>query len=93
MRRQKILALVIFVLGVALLVGAFVDHSFAAPRNAACQSGIGQIGQLVDNTLAHDCGLVGVLETAVGWLIALGVVGIGAGAFLVRNAFWPKAIR
>ncbi len=91
MRRHKIIALVVLVLGVVLLVGAFVDHSFAAPRNAECQSGIGQLGQLVDNTVAHDCGLVSGLETAVGWLVALGIVGVGSGALLVRSAFWPAA--
>jgi hypothetical protein len=87
-RRRKVLAVVVLVLGVVLLAGAMADHSFAAPRNAQCQSGIGQIGQIVDSTVARDCGLVGGLETAVGWLIAAGVAALAGGAVLTRTAFW-----
>jgi hypothetical protein len=82
-RRRKVISVVVLVLGVVLLVGALVDHSFAAPRNAECQSGLGQIGQLIDNSVAHDCGLVGVLEAAFGWLLLLGLATLGAGAYLV----------
>jgi hypothetical protein len=86
-RRPKVIAIVVVVLGVALLVGGFIAHNFAAPRNALCQSGIGQIGQFVDNTIAHDCGLVTTLESAVGWIFAVSIVAIGGGAVLVVKAF------
>lgn len=87
MRRRKVIAVLVLVLGVLLLASAGIDHSFAAPRNAECQSGIGQIGQLVDGNIAHDCGLVGVLESAIGWLIVLGILALGAGALLLRSAY------
>lgn len=93
MRRRKVIAVLVLVLGVLLLVGAGIDHSFAAPRNAECQSGIGQIGQFVDNTIAHDCGLVGVLESAIGWLIVLGVLALGSGALLAWSAYRSSGSR
>lgn len=93
MRQRKVIAVVVLLLGVLLLVGAVIDHSFAAPRNAECQSGIGQVGQLVDGTIAHDCGLVGVLESAIGWLIVLGILALGVGGGLLRSAYRSSGSR
>jgi len=86
-RRPKVVAVVVAVLGVALIVGGFVAHNFAAPRNAECQSPVGQVGQFVDNTIAHDCGLVTTLESAVGWIFVLGIAAIVGGAVLIVKAF------
>jgi hypothetical protein len=90
-RRRKVIAVVVLVLGVLLLAGAMADHSFASPRNAECQSGLGQLGQIIDTTVAHDCGLVGALEAATGWLILLGVAALGAGVYLARAAYSRSA--
>ena len=91
MRRRRVIAVLVLALGVLLLAGAVVDHSLVAPKNAECQSGIGQLGQIIDNTVAHDCGLVGGLEAAIGWLIVLGVAALGTGVLLLRAAYRSSA--
>ena len=87
MRRPKVVSVVVVVLGVALLVGGFIAHNFAAPRNAECQSPVGQVGQFVDNTIAHDCGLVTTLESADGWIFVAAIAAIAGGAVLIVKAF------
>jgi hypothetical protein len=56
------------------------------PKSALCQSGIGQIGQAIDTTVAHDCGLVNGLEAAVGWLLVLGVLAVAFGGYVIYNS-------
>jgi hypothetical protein len=76
------------VLGAILFVAGLIDHWVVAPKSALCQSGIGQIGQAIDTTVAHDCGLVNGLEAAVGWLLALGVLAVIFGVYVIYN---PRA--
>jgi hypothetical protein len=92
MWQRKTTGVVALVLGVVLFIGGLVDHAFAAPKAALCQSGIGEIGQAIDNTVAHDCGLVTALESAVGWLLATGILAAALGAaVLYRTWFTPRA--
>jgi hypothetical protein len=92
MWQRKTTGVVALVLGVVLFIAGIVDHAFAAPKADLCQSGIGQIGQAIDNTVAHDCGLVTALESAVGWLLAAGVLAAVLGAaVLYRTRFTPRA--
>jgi hypothetical protein len=74
------------VLGAILFVVGLIDHWIVAPKSALCQSGIGQIGQAIDTTVAHDCGLVNALEAAVGWLLALGVLAVIFGVYVIYNS-------
>ena len=83
MRQRKAVGAAVLVLGVVLLIAGIVDHLVAAPKAALCQSGIGQIGQIFDNTVAHDCGLVIGFEAAVGWLLAAGILGVLTGGVLL----------
>jgi hypothetical protein len=79
-----------------VFIAGIVDHVFAAPKAALCQSGIGQIGQAIDDTVAHDCGLVTALESAVGWLLVTGVLATvlgGAVLYRSRAAIRPAASR
>jgi hypothetical protein len=85
MRHRKATGVVILVLGVVLLAAAVVDHMIAAPKAALCQSGVGQIGQIFDNTVAHDCGLVTGFEAAVGWLLATGILAAILGGVLLYD--------
>jgi predicted acyltransferase len=94
MWRKQLTGVIALVAGVVLLAGGIVAHLFAAPKAALCDSGIGQIGQAFDNTVAHDCGLVTALESAVGWLIVAGILAVLLGiAVLVssRLAYRPAA--
>ena len=72
--------------GAVLFVAGLIDHWVVAPKSALCQSGIGQIGQAIDTTVAHDCGLVNTLEAAVGWLLVLGVLAVIFGVFVIYNS-------
>lgn len=83
MRQRKAAGAAVLVLGVVLLVAAIVDHMVAAQKAALCQSGIGQIGQIIDNTVAHDCGLATGFEAAVGWLLAAGILAVIGGGGLI----------
>jgi hypothetical protein len=74
------------VLGAILFVASLIDHWVVAPKSALCQSGIGQIGQAIDTTVAHDCGLVNALEAAVGWLLVLGVLAVIFGLYVIYNS-------
>ncbi len=86
MRRQRATGVAAVALGGVLFVAGLIDHWVVAPKSALCQSGIGQIGQAIDTTVAHDCGLVNTLEAAVGWLLVLGVLAIIFGVFVIYNS-------
>lgn len=86
MWRRKKTGVIAVVAGVVLFVAGLVDHAFAAPKAALCQSGIGQFVQDLDGTVAHDCGLVTTLEAATGWLLVFGVLIAVFGAAVVWNA-------
>ncbi|MGH3226562.1 MAG: hypothetical protein ACRDPY_49110, partial [Streptosporangiaceae bacterium] len=73
MWRQKATGVAALAIGAVLIILGLVDHAVIASKNSLCQSPIGQIGSAIDNTVAHDCGLVTALESAVGWLIAVGI--------------------
>jgi len=86
MWRRRATGVAAVVLGAILFVGGLIDHWVVAPKSALCQSGIGQIGQAIDTTVAHDCGLVNALEAAVGWLLVLGVLAVIFGAYVIYNS-------
>jgi hypothetical protein len=86
MWRRKATGVAALAIGAVLIIAALVDHEVIASKNALCQSPIGQIGSAIDNTVAHDCGLVTALESAVGWLIAVGVIGLILGIVVIRNS-------
>jgi hypothetical protein len=86
MWRRKTTGVVALALGVVLVIAAIVDHAFAAPKAALCGSDIGVIGQAIDNTVAHDCGLVTALESAVGWLLAAGTLAAILGAVILYRS-------
>ena len=86
MLRNKTTGALALSLGIVLFIAGIVDHLFAAPKAALCQSGIGQLAQGFDTTVAHDCGLVTALETAVGWLLVAGVFAVVFGAAVLYNS-------
>ena len=87
--RRKTTGIVAAVLGGVLFIAGLVDHVYAAPKAALCQSGLGQLVQGFDGTVAHDCGLVTALESAVGWLLVAGVLTAVFGAAVLYNARIP----
>src|SRR5579863_6451193 len=86
MWRRRATGVAAAVVGTVLFVAGLIDHWVVAPKSALCQSGIGQIGQAIDTTVAHDCGLVNALESAVGWLIVLGVLIVIFGVYVIYNS-------
>jgi hypothetical protein len=86
MLQRKTTGAVAVSLGFVLFIAGIVDHLFAAPKAALCQSGIGQLAQGFDTTVAHDCGLVSALEAAVGWLLVAGVFAAVFGAAVLYNS-------
>lgn len=88
-RRRKAAGIAALVLGVILLLAGIIDHAVLASKSALCQSGLGQIGQLVDGTVAHDCGLVTAIESAVGWLLVAGILALILGAYVLYNSRTP----
>jgi hypothetical protein len=86
MWRRKATGVAALVLGAILIIAGLVDHAVIASKAALCQSPIGQIGGAIDTTVAHDCGLVNALESAVGWLIAVGILALILGIVVIRNS-------
>jgi hypothetical protein len=86
MWRRKATGVAALVLGAILIIAGLVDHAVIASKAALCQSPIGQIGGAIDTTVAHDCGLVNALESAVGWLIAVGILALILGIVVLRNS-------
>jgi hypothetical protein len=86
MWRRKATGVAALVLGAILFIAGLVDHAVIASKAALCQSPIGQIGGAIDTTVAHDCGLVSDLESAVGWLIAVGILAVILGIVVIRNS-------
>jgi hypothetical protein len=86
MWRHKKTGVIAIVAGAMLFVAGLLDHAFAAPKAALCQSGLGQFVQDLDGTVAHDCGLVTTLEAATGWLLVSGILTAIFGAAVLCNA-------
>ena len=86
MWRRKTTGVAVLVIGAILIIAGFVDHAVISSKNALCQSPLGQIGSAIDNTVAHDCGLVTALESAIGWLIAVGIIALILGVVVIRNS-------
>lgn len=67
--------------GLVAVVAAVIIHDHAAYPNSLCNSGLGQLGQALSNTVQTDCGAASVAESMVGWLVFLGVaamiIGLG----------------
>jgi uncharacterized membrane protein HdeD (DUF308 family) len=89
MWQRKATGIVALVLGAALIIAGIVDHLAVASKSALCQSGIGQIGQALDDTVAHDCGLATTLESAVGWLLVTGILALILGAVVLYHSASP----
>ena len=86
MWRRKKTGVIAVVAGAALFAAGLLDHAFAAPKAALCQSGLGQFVQDLDGAVAHDCGLVTTLEAATGWLLAAGILTAVVGAVVLYQA-------
>ena len=86
MWRRKKNGVIAVVAGAVLFVAGLLDHAFAAPKAALCQSGLGQFAQVFDGTIAHDCGLVTTLEAATGWLLILGLLTLVFGAAILCDS-------
>jgi hypothetical protein len=81
------------ILGALLTLGGILlmsmpFHDGTIPQwNALCTSDIGQIGQVLDSSAHHDCGLVGVADHLIGWLFGLGILALaGSGLLWLRRA-------
>jgi hypothetical protein len=59
-----------------------LDHGTIPQWNGLCNSGLGQLGQLLDTSARQDCGAVGLADHAIGWLIGFGTVGLAAALVL-----------
>jgi hypothetical protein len=71
--------------GILLITVPF--HDGTIPQwNALCSSDIGQIGQVLDSSAQHDCGMVSLADHLMGWLFALGILALGGSALL-----WARA--
>jgi len=58
-------------------------HDGTIPQwNALCTSDIGQIGQVLDSSAQHDCGMVGVADHLIGWLLGLGILALAGSGLL-----------
>jgi hypothetical protein len=58
-------------------------HDGTIPQwNALCSSDIGQIGQVLDSSAQHDCGLVSLADHLMGWLLLLGILALAGSALL-----------
>lgn len=73
--------------GLAVLAGILLsvvplDHGTIPQWNGLCASGIGQLGQLLDTSARQACGMVGVADHLIGWLVGLGVAAVVAGGLL-----------
>jgi uncharacterized membrane protein HdeD (DUF308 family) len=85
-RRAPALALAVLgalltLAGIALVTVRF--HQGTIPQwNGLCSSDLGQIGQLLDGSAQHDCGMVSAADHVIGWLFALGLLGLAASALL-----------
>jgi len=64
-------------------------HNGTIPQwNALCSSDIGQIGQALDSSAQHDCGMVGVADHLIGWLLGLGILALAGSGLL-----WLRRVR
>jgi hypothetical protein len=72
--------------GILLMTVPF--HDGTIPQwNALCSSDIGQIGQALDSSAQHDCGMVGVADHVIGWLLGLGILALaGCGLLWLGRA-------
>jgi hypothetical protein len=62
--------------GLVAVIAAIIIHDHAAFPNSLCNTGLGELGQAFSNRVQTDCGIAGVAESTVGWLVFLGVAGI-----------------
>jgi hypothetical protein len=83
------------VLAVAGLLLAVVplDHGTISQWNGLCTTGIGQLGQLLDPSARQDCGVVGLADHLIGWLLGCGIAALAAAAVLAvvrpRSGVFP----
>lgn len=65
--------------GLVAVIAAVIIHDHAAYPNSLCNTGLGELGQAFSNTVQTDCGVAGIAESTVGWLVFFGVAGIVIG--------------
>jgi hypothetical protein len=67
--------------GILLMTVPF--HDGTIPQwNALCSSDIGQIGQVLDSSAQHDCGMVSLADRLMGWLLGLGILALAGSGLL-----------
>ena len=74
--------------GIALVTVRFHDGTILQ-WNGLCSSDIGQIGQFFDSSAQHDCGMVSLADRLIGWLFALGILGLAASVLLFLGRLRP----
>lgn len=82
---------VLAVAGILLYVVP-LDYGTIPQWNGLCNSGIGQLGQLLDSAARQKCGIVGIGDHLIGVLIGIGVAClIAAFVLAVRSQSLPSA--
>lgn len=76
-----VLGALFLVAGLALEILPALNGMSFSQANGECHSGLGQFGQMLSGTIAHDCSLVSLGDHAIGWLLFLGAAGIAAGVW------------
>jgi hypothetical protein len=67
--------------GILLMTVPF--HDGTIPQwNGLCSSDVGQIGQFLDSSAQHDCGMVGVADHLIGWLLGVGMLALAGSGLL-----------
>jgi hypothetical protein len=67
--------------GILLMTVPF--HDGTIPQwNGLCSSDVGQIGQFLDSSAQHDCGMVSVADHLIGWLLGLGILALAGSGLL-----------
>jgi hypothetical protein len=70
-----------------------LDYGTIPQWNSLCSSGIGQLGQLLNNAARQDCGVVSVADHLIGTLIFIGAAClIAAFVLAIRSQSRPAAL-
>jgi hypothetical protein len=72
----------VFTVAGLLLAVVPLDHGTISQWNGLCTTGIGQLGQLLDQSARQGCGLAGVADHLIGWLLGGGFAALAVAALL-----------
>jgi uncharacterized membrane protein HdeD (DUF308 family) len=67
------LGVALVILGIVVLVVPVYEGATVQQLNGLCSSGIGMIGQAFSQSLSDKCGLAGIADQSIGWLIGGGI--------------------